>query len=855
MLCGALIFHLTVAGQSPSELALKKIQKQKWQRANALLIKALTKDSLNVTAKYVLAQYFFSEGNPAFHLDSARHYAQSALNDFQNTTLKQRDRLKRFPMDLIRLIRLWEKIDSAAFDRAKTLSTENALGHFILYFPLSSKIKLATEMRDSIAFAEAVKANLYQAFQNFLNKYPEARQLGSAKEKYGKLLFAEKTSAQTLASYETFLIEYPDTPFRAVVEQTVFEYRTASGETKTFVDFVKDYPHSASAKKAKNILFHLIPESDRELEWPENFLDDSLMTVINRERGYLVPFLRNGKFGFMDERGQEVIQAEADTINLLYQCGNIDEDVISLLDKIVSNNGTVILKEKIATINDLGFGFLLVEGEGCRSLIHKTGFRIAGCIDDAKILNGKLVALLKGKQWSVWTLTGRLLKQDLEDVFCIKDVIVVKRNAKFKPLTVLEISVLPAQPELNGNENEFDEVKPWANDLIFVRNGDTSGLMDQSLNFYVGLENHVLNPAFFGVISASSSGLFIFSSTGQKSNVLRQVIANDPWVAAKLDSSWRLYNPKSFQYLSPEYDTIIFTGPFAIGHKKDSIRIYFSKHYSQQWLQSPTVEFIPGQDSSVFLVVEQGDKKNVYDRNGQLLFATKYDKIQYAGNDLFIVHKKEKKGLITNEGKLLLPVEYDAIGTIHQGVVSLLRSLKFGLFDCEKRKLIKPVYNKNIAPYNSHVITAHKDGLYGFIGWDNNPLSKFEFSDVQYWNDTTALVKKNSKWMIYEIKTKKILLDRIKDFKIIRETPVEKLAVIHQDENYGALHNQKGTIIPVSFSDVINVGSVEEPMYFTEKHIVEASVFVVIYYNSKGEMLRKEVYDQEDYDKIYCHSN
>jgi hypothetical protein len=56
----------------------------------------------------------------------------------------------------------------------------------------------------------------------------------------------------------------------------------------------------------------------------------------------------------------------------------------------------------------------------------------------------------------------------------------------------------------------------------------------------------------------------------------------------------------------------------------------------------------------------------------------------------------------------------------------------------------------------------------------------------------------------------------------------------------------------MTFSDIVNVGSSEIPLYFTEKHVEEASLFVVIYYTHQGVMLRKEVYEQEDYDKIYC---
>ena len=134
-------------------------------------------------------------------------------------------------------------------------------------------------------------------------------------------------------------------------------------------------------------------------------------------------------------------------------------------------------------------------------------------------------------------------------------------------------------------------------------------------------------------------------------------------------------------------------------------------------------------------------------------------------------------------------------------------------------------------------------------------MSKFEFTEIQFWNDTTALVKKNAQWMLYEIKNNKVLLDEIKDFTYIRNSPTEKLAIIHQHANYGVIHNKKGTIIPISYSDVVNVGSDEKPLYFTEKQVEEASIFVVLYYNDEGELLRTAVYDQEDYDKLYCHSN
>ena len=124
LLCGAAVYCISAAGQSSADRALKNLHRQKWQRSHDLLTKSLVKDSLNVTAKYVLSQYFFSMGNPAFQLDSAYRYVNGAMSDFQNTTLKQRERLRKFPLDSFLLTDLRRQIDSTAFHLTKKNQTE-----------------------------------------------------------------------------------------------------------------------------------------------------------------------------------------------------------------------------------------------------------------------------------------------------------------------------------------------------------------------------------------------------------------------------------------------------------------------------------------------------------------------------------------------------------------------------------------------------------------------------------------------------------------------------------------------------------------------------------------------------------
>ena len=93
------------------------------------------------------------------------------------------------------------------------------------------------------------------------------------------------------------------------------------------------------------------------------------------------------------------------------------------------------------------------------------------------------------------------------------------------------------------------------------------------------------------------------------------------------------------------------------------------------------------------------------------------------------------------------------------------------------------------------------------------------------------------------------------DYSFVSDTPAEKVAIVHQDLHYGVISNRRGEIIPPNFSDIINVGSDEEPLYFAEKNVEEAGIYVVIYYDKNGKFLRKQVYEESEYERIYCNDN
>ncbi|HYG19090.1 MAG TPA: hypothetical protein VD816_09170, partial [Ohtaekwangia sp.] len=285
--------------------ALHSLQKQRWDKAYDQLSKILRKDSVNVTARYLLARYFFSPDNSGFNLDSAYHNVLLALTDFRYATPRTRERMRRIDIDSNTLVLYRGRIDSAAFQRAQASDTEQSYSYFLDHFPYAVQRVEAIYLRDEAAFREAARENTFQAFQQYVDRYPASTRVPEAKARYERLLFEAETGNGKLSQYENFLVRFPTSPYRSVVEKNIFEIRTASGLPKDFETFVERYPESRFSGKARSIYYHLLPEESRDVN--RSMLTDSLREVLVQERSYLVPFLSNDRYGFMDQAGEEVI--------------------------------------------------------------------------------------------------------------------------------------------------------------------------------------------------------------------------------------------------------------------------------------------------------------------------------------------------------------------------------------------------------------------------------------------------------------------------------------------------------------------------------------------------------------------
>ncbi|HBS28308.1 MAG TPA: hypothetical protein DEB06_02400, partial [Phycisphaerales bacterium] len=78
---------------------------------------------------------------------------------------------------------------------------------------------------------------------------------------------------------------------------------------------------------------------------------------------------------------------------------------------------------------------------------------------------------------------------------------------------------------------------------------------------------------------------------------------------------------------------------------------------------------------------------------------------------------------------------------------------------------------------------------------------------------------------------------------------------IHKENHYGILSSTRGMIIAPTYNEIINLGTEDIPFYFAEKHVEEADIFVVLYFNKDGTQVKREIYEADEYERIYCRNN
>lgn len=856
-----------------SKRALLLLEKEDYLRVEQIFRKSVEKDSINPGAYYVYSRLFLSESFPRYNLDSSYLLILKAIDHYALVDQRAIERLHKIPIDDSTLWMQKNKIDSLAFQQALHNNSEAGYNLFLKKHPAAVQVNQAKTLRNKVAYKKARANNTYQSYKDFMDKYPEASESGEAMVKYNQLLFNEKTKEKSLTSYRQFLNEHPQTPFRDLIEKDIFEISTADNKKNSYEAFISQYPGSKYAKKALDYLYYHQQENGGT---PEDFLKtyagirniDSIGKLIPYHKQVLFPVYENNRYRFFNQTGKlvETLIWDKD-IDPSYFCTGIYQDFVIASDNkigyMLTKSGTKIHKGLFKTTGSMGYGLLKIANEKGYGVIHKAGWQVLPVAwDEVRLIANQFLAIKKNRLWGLATLSGKLLfDPQFQDIQVEGDFFIFEQDGK---IAVTNHEALTTMLATNNSklQFEYDDYQLVNDQEMIVMRDNQERLINNKLVTVIAPQGQKIHDQPHGWYVIRTDTFLVYNQQLQEvfAGPCDQYQFKDEWFGLKQNDKWALFNMHQGIKTGFEFDSIQFLSKNAIYLTGEEERSVFLSG-------GPGIEIKEGQrfqlilsnfqenqgDSLEYIVVTDPKKRliTLYNLKGEKIRALTNTQMNALYDNFFIVEKNGKKGIMNSSGKIVLATYYDAIGKPKNGIFSLLQRNKFGAFGVNDGFTIRPEYESALSVYNQSLLVATKSGKSGFIDHHNKKISPFDFEKIEYWRDSLAAVYQEGRWRIYNIYKDEYMMDNLADFQIFADSS-EKKAIILGENGYGVIGNQSGIIIKPTFDDLQVIGHKDTYLFFCEKYVREAGLYVVIYYDKNGKMIRRQIYGEEDYDKIYC---
>lgn len=881
-----LLFFLLLSGlmasclfQSPQKRAQRKIRKEKFEKATALLQKSLRKDSLNPAASYLFSRLYldtaFHGGTLRQRVDTAHYYILEAIAELPQADKKDLRRLRKIKADSATLLQQHLRVDSAAFALAAEDHSIAAYDYFLEHYSEALQVDEATARRNALAYKAAEAVHTYQAYQQFFLTYPEAAEVPEARERYEELLFIENTRTGTLSAYIRFLREYPETPYRDRLLKNIYLLSTAGHEPSQYLRYIQQYPESPYSRQAAEQLYHLHKEDGEPAHFAEAYpqlpVSDSLQQVIRLDGQELLAILKDQEWQFINSDGKVILEG-FDDIHPDYLCETATADFLEVIrgmqPLVLARSGEEILAEDYQSLRNLGSGLLGVQQNQLQGLYFKNGKRLLP-IEYEKIENfGPRFLLVKeAGKYGLLTHHGQwLLEPAYDSLARLENFIMLYQDSLFSVTTTHQL--LDDLQNSRSPETDFaytDAVLANPRHLLLWLPDGRQLVLNQNLQQPFPSVSGEIESFRGGWLTEKEGRYEVLNQDGKNAlgATLQQVSIREPWVAYKTDSLWGLYHIDRQVATFDLYDSLALLHPQIIIAEKDQqlSALFFGEQDTVTVDLSGTDSYrllrairYPGIDEAeqVYLLVSNGNAKMVYNQQGKLLTQGRYSEVQAPDNRLLLLKTSGGAHVIDSSGQVLLQSNYDAIGNYQNGNFATLERSRFGLYNPYKNINIPPQYSVALRTYSDSLLLAGKNKLWGIIDNKNKTLLPFEWEELQYWSDTVALGRKNGQWQLVNIKSGELLHMPFKNYQLITQSPEGSMAIIYTESGYGVISSRHGLMVEPTFNVVENMGSASKPLFYAEKKVKEADLYTVLYINEEGKTIFKESYSRQDWLRLLC---
>lgn len=845
------------------------LEDHKYEKLEEKLQKSLGKDSINAASNYVYSLLYSRTDFPRRDIETAYSYILEAQEDYQLTEGRDLRKLNRWDITPDTLQHQRHRLDSLAFERALRENTEATYQRFLDKHPRARQTTEAIERRNELGYAKAQESNTYQSYKAFAEKYPEARQVKEAKGLYHFLLFEERTQDKDREAYDRFLKEYPNNPYISEAQKQLFEIITAPNTRQAYEVFLETYPQSPYRAKAVSMLYHFYLQEYSADDFRANYPDlltDSLRRSIRMADDLLIPVLQDSLYGFMDSAGKIIFAPSFTKISPDYRCQGVTQDYFVAGDTadpyIIAKNGSLIYSEPFHELKDFGYGLLKVRQNALLGLIHKAGYSVLNVeYDNLELLVDSYIAYEKRGKWGVKTLSGRtVFKAAYDSIYQEGDFIVLKQEDKLaltnKDQLTAAVENLPVYLAFM-----YEDAEEYQEKYIVAYREEQQTLLNLNLTPVIPMGNHEIYEWYGGWLLENQGKYKVYDS-GMKAvteDSIEKVEYNKNWLALKNDQRWTLLNRIDSSGVFQTSDSLrLLSDDFVIFFQGDTIQALFNGGKSADISKQQMIRLLTVFDENTlkqenYLMVSYArNRRQVYNPAGEIIIEGRYEEVVPAGNQLLIVKNKKQEGLFTAAGDELLPARYDGVGKYREGLITVLDGGKFGLFDLQKKVLIKPQFDAHLERYNDSLYVASKNRRRGLVDSLGKAVTIYAFEKVLYWTDSLALVQEDGEWGLFDIYNDDYAYEAIEELEVIRSEQDEVVIKVLRDEKYGILSSTQGELVPAAYDLVENIGNAEVPAFFARIYIKEADFYVGIYYNAAGEIIRRQAFTLQEFERISC---
>lgn len=838
----------------------RALEQQDYEKVEKLARKSLEKDTINPGARYYLSVLFLTETFPAYNVDSARTYIHAALADFELADAKSLDKLIKAELFLRDFTDQKAAVAAAGFEQAHAQMTIDGFKNFLALYPDASEVPKAIYLRDSLAYVAASVTNTWQAYKAYLLDYPDSEFSSQAQDLYQKLLFKDKTQDDQLSSYVKFLAEHPETPFRAEAEKVILIRSTIKDRRAGYLNFIASYPKSHLVLKAADHLYATSTDrNDLAQVLGVHPRADSVRQLWELEQDTLFAVMSDGKFGFMNLSGKQVIPSSYSQIDPELVCGGITDKFLRVQQDdrwVLINRANTPTLQNVVSVEPVTAAISLVKYKSSAHLIHRGGWVVLSeNVEEARQIGKGWIAFKQGYSWGLVTPMGYLLlPAQYDDILKVGPFILVAKDGAYAVTNEATLGQEKA-PALQFLYDDYEWIRPGK---LQVFAGDQEALLDLDLKELVPLADHQIyvNDKFWYIKSDEGYQIMDAENQDVMDQYFQYLEVNEGWMAFKKPDEWLLVSRHKGQILAMNAldSARLLDEQTAFITRGDTLQVVFQNSTRLNLSEAAKVQVLDrkreDRNSKVsYPMVQEGKEATLYDKNGAVRVVGFFDEVTLLRDSLFRVKKGEKVGLVTTDGEDILSADYDMLDE-RNGLVFLLRDGKIGCLDLDSGVFLPNQYETRIERFGPDYKIV-KEGKTGLVNKGNEEVLPAAYDELIPWGDSTCWARQDAVWQLVNY-NQEVLVDQVQSVKIWFEVGKERVALVRGPEGYGIHSSARGEILAMQYNDIVNLGTTTNPVFFAEEHVKTADFYVVTYFDRDGETIKSQAFRPEEYDLIYC---